>query len=230
MSNPLALVHLTSVNPPGWEIPLALLGDATYEPAGTSSNGGWQIIDRPRLPAAIQWYDRSPMSLVFDCLIDSYTLFGNNTSNIEPFCLTMDLWQDKVPGTQQPVVLTVSGPIPGEQRQWVMQKISFKAAVRDPQAGYRIQQAVNLTLYEYNSTLFSSSGPPSPAQTAQANLLAQEASQSYTLYTAGPGDTLTTIAANLLGDWTQWTVLATINSIRDPNSIVPGQLIKIPQF
>lgn len=223
------VVNIQSINPTGYALNLALWGDATYEAAG-SGGGGWQIVDRPRLVGATQWYDRSPMSLNLPVVIDSHTIFGNDGSSIEPFCLMVDQWQDKVPGTQQPPVLAVTGPVPGTQHQWVLQKISFKEALRDAQAGFRVQQKVDMTLYEYNSPLYTVMGSPTPAQFANAWLSVAEQAQSYVLYTVSSGDSLASIAANVLNNYARWPEIAQLNNIRDPNNIVPGQVLKIPQF
>ena len=228
MSNPLTQVIITPVSPPGQSLILGLLDDSTYEQAGSGANGGWQIVDRPRQVAAAQWYDRSPWQLTGKAAIDSYTMFGNNNTSVEPNCQLVEGWMDKVPGTQLPPILSITGPVPGIQREWVLFKASFSKAVRDPQAGFRVYQEVDLTLYEYNAPLTTISGLPSPAQTAQANLAAQTAAQSYNLYTAAQGDTLVTIAASQMGSWTLWTQLSTLNNVRDPNSVVVGQIIKIP--
>ena len=228
MSNPLTQVVVLPVNPPGQPLTFALFDDSTYDQAGGGANGGWQIVDRPRNAAAMQWYDRSPWQLVGKAALDSNTLFGNNITDIEPYCLVLESWVDKVPGTLLPPILSITGPVPGVQRKWVLYKASFGKAIRDSLAGYRVYQEVDLTFYEYNAPLTTISGLPSPAQTAQANLAAETAAQSYNLYTVSGGDTLVSIAATQMGDWTQWTTLATLNNVRDPNSLSVGQTIKIP--
>ena len=231
MTSPLTIVTIASVSPPGAAIPFALLGDATYEPA-TGGTGGWQIVDRPRQRAATQWYDRSPMQLVLPLMIDSYVLWGVNSGNIEPYCNVLDGWQDAISGTLLPPVLSVTGPVPGIQHQWVLYQPSFKEALRDKTAGYRVQQKVDVTLYEYlpplSLTGAAASSTLSPAQQAAQLATAQNGSTSYVLYTVGSGDTLQSIAASQLGNWTLWTTIANLNNIRDPNTIVVGQILKIP--
>ena len=221
------VVNIQSINPAGTSINFALWGDAVYEPAGS---GGWQIVDRPRLVGATQWFDRAPMQLQLPLVIDSRTLFGNDTTSIEPYCLTVDQWQSKVPGTQQPPVFAISGPVPGIQHQWVMQKVAFNEAIRDSQVGYRVQQKISMTLYEYNSPLYTVMGSPTPAQLANDWLAVAESAQSYVLYTVGAGDNLATIASALLNNYARWPEIAQLNSIRDPNNISVGQVLKIPQF
>lgn len=44
----------------------------------------------------------------------------------------------------------------------------------------------------------------------------------------GTGDDLLSIAARELGDANRWVEIAQLNGIRDPRSIVPGQVIRLP--
>jgi len=48
-------------------VKLNLVDYATYNQSGS---GGWQVVDRPKMVAATQWYDRSPFQLQFDAIID----------------------------------------------------------------------------------------------------------------------------------------------------------------
>jgi LysM repeat protein len=224
------IITIQSVFPAGTSVDFALWGDSTYAPAGAASTGGWQIVDRPRLVAATQWYDRSPYELDMPLAIDSEVSYGYPGGSIEAQCLCVEQWQDKAPGQLQPAVLSVTGPVPGQQRQWVVYTVSFGEALRDPIAGFRTQQQLTLSLYEYNSPIASVSGNPTPATQAAANLNAQEASQSYSIYIVNAGDTLPTVAQVVYGNASLWTLIATLNNIRDPSSISAGQVLKIPQY
>jgi len=218
------------VTPPGYVFPkIALIGDAKYGPATASSSGGWQVVDRPKLVAATQWFDRSPMSLTMTCMFDSEVMFGSPGQSIEFYCQAMEAMLDKIPGTNQPAVFAITGPVPGTQRQYVVFGLEFMEAARDPIAGFRTRQNFTLTLYEYNSALFTLSTGSTPAASAQAALNSGSASQSFTLYEVIAGDTLATIAANLLSNYMRWVDIGNLNNIRDPNNVVPGQQIKIPQ-
>jgi hypothetical protein len=222
-------ITITPVSPPGLGgVTFALWGDATYKMAGSGS-GGWQVIDRPRLVAITQWYDRSPFSLDLPLAIDSEVIFGEADQSIESFANILESWMDRVPGTNQPPVLNISGPTVGLQRQWVLYTFEYHEAIRDATAGFRTQQKVQLTLYEYNAPLVAVTNNPTPATVATQALAAQTVSQSYALYTVKTGDTLSSIAAARLGNFASWTILATLNNIRDPNSLTPGQTLEIPQ-
>lgn len=51
---------------------------------------------------------------------------------------------------------------------------------------------------------------------------------SGSTYVVKDGDSLASIAARVLGNVTLWQTLATLNNIRDPRSVVPGQPILLP--
>jgi hypothetical protein len=226
-ANPAVLVTMTAIWG-GQSLSFAVLGDPTYSPA-SGGQGGWQIIDRPRLVAALQWYDRSPMSIVAKVLIDSEIVNGVPGQSIEAQCRLLDSWQDKIPGTNQPQIFSVSGPVAGTQRQWALYTFTFNEAIRDLQGRYRTQQNVDLTLYEYNSPLQTTTNNPSPA--AQAVFLANQQANGaggYYAYTVKAGDTLETIAAALLNNYSAWGSIATLNNLRDPNNLFPGQVLSIP--
>lgn len=223
-------VTLTPVSPPGPGLTFALWGDATYKNAGASTGvSGFQVLDRPRQTAAIFWYDRPLWELDLPLTLDSTVLYGAPGQSIELQCITLESWQNRVSGTVQPPVLSITGPVPGVQRQWVVYTLTFQAAIRDPVGGFRTQQQAKVTLYEYQSPLASQITTPTPAQAAQQALTASVASQSYVIYQVRAGDTLSSIAAQFLGTYTKWTTLASLNNIRTPNNLTPGQIIQIPQ-
>ena len=47
---------------------MSLVDHAEFGPSG--SNGGWQVVDRPKSAAATQWFDRSPFQLKFAAYLD----------------------------------------------------------------------------------------------------------------------------------------------------------------
>jgi nucleoid-associated protein YgaU len=49
------------------------------------------------------------------------------------------------------------------------------------------------------------------------------------IYLVKQGDTLTKIAANLLGSVVRWRDIADLNGIRDPYYIKVGQRLRIPE-
>ena len=75
-------------------------------------------------------------------------LFGSNNS-VEATCAQLKQWLNPVPGTHQPPVLTISGPVDGTDKIWVLYNFEFTEALRDETTGNRFQQKVKIVLYEY---------------------------------------------------------------------------------
>lgn len=225
-------VQITPINPAGPEITFGLCGESKYGPgSGGGSNSGWQPIDRPQLVGAMEWLDRPPFTLELPLVIDSGILWNEQFffRSIEPQCARLESWTDKVPGTNQPPILTVTGPVPGISRQWVLYTFEMGAAIRHPQIGYRSQQIVQVTLYEYNAPITQVGAGPSPAQAALAAQQAASGYQAYLIYTVRAGDTLQNIAARYLNNYSLWPSIAALNNIRDPRNIVAGEQLKIPR-
>jgi hypothetical protein len=219
---PKLVVTLTSVSPPGAPVDFNLLGDSSLTRAGGS--GGWQIVDRPRRAATVEWLDYSPFELTLPLLLGG----GIPQGSVEHACSRVEGWQKPAPGSITPPVLSISGPVPHADLKWVVKGLAWAEALRHPTAGYRVQQTVNVTLLEYvpAQISLSSVSPAKAAQTRQAT--SPSATASGRTYTVKSGDTLSGIAARVLGDYRRYTELASLNKIRDPNQIRVGQVLALP--
>jgi LysM repeat protein len=230
----------------------SLVDNAKYGPI---SSGGWQVVDRPKQVAATQWFDRPPFQLEMDLILDgsatnypnksysqqikfaptvAFDVNGNaivgpteNAYSVEEACSQLEKWLEAVPTLREPPNITVSGPVPGTQRTWILYSIDFSEAIRDFSTGVRVQQQLKVVLYEYNSPLVStnSAANTSPAATAQKPPKATK-SPSYTIHTVVKGETLLSIAGKK--GYAYANKIAALNNIRDPKTIFPGQKLKMP--
>ena len=131
-------------------------------------------------------------------------LFGSSNS-VEPDCAQLRHWLDPVPGTYQPPVLSITGPVDGTDRKWVMSNIEFDEALRDTNTGNRFQQKVKVTLYEYNPSISTQVGyyNLTPAQiyalnaTSSNNGSTTPTGVSSKKYVIVKGDTFAKILAKL---------------------------------
>jgi len=228
-------------NPIYFPVVCNLSGEANYAPAGSS--GGWQIIERPKMVSATQWFDRPPFELSFTGILDlSIHTPAPPTSpadSVESLIAQMFKWMDAIPGTYEPPIIRLSGPIPGKEKLWAPTNVKLMGAIRDRNAGYRTQQTFEISFYEYTPPLGSTIGSYSNS-TAQQWLQSQDpaaagGTQQYVLYTIKDGDTLNSIAARMTKG-THTSVAAYIpaiqllNNIRDPAtiSLMAGQVITLP--
>jgi hypothetical protein len=65
-------------------------------------------------------------------------------------------------------------------------------------------------------------------QAARSFAVARATLSASTAVAFGSGDDLLSIAARELGDADRWVEIAQLNGIRDPRSIAPGQVIRLP--
>jgi len=239
------IVTISPLNEPNaslTSISLGLKTDAIYTPA--SGGGGWQVVERPKRVAAIQWFDRALWQLTVEGIINTAVtdqivgFAGEDAINIsiENECTRLESWANAIPNTLEPPHFALSGPVPGIHHTWIIFSMEFGAAIRHPQEGYRYQQEVKIVFYEYappygNQT---SSTATSPTEAYYYNREVGSGSSSFQLYTITQGDTLQGIASKFnLGSVSPAspavTSLLQINGIRDPRTLVPGQTIILPQ-
>lgn len=215
---------IRAIHPAGRTITFGLLGDADLTRSG---GGGWQVVDRPRRKATTQWLDSSPFTMTMDLILDG--IDGHRVGSprsVDADCGVVEAWEAPATATIQPPVVKVTGPVPHTDLQWVVRSLDWKAAIRHPKNGHRIQQTVSITLLEYVPTTIVITGR-SPARAAQQRQ-STSSKPSGRKYTVRRGDTLSGIAARVLGDHRRWTEIATLNKIRDPNKIRVGQVLALP--
>lgn len=246
---------ITTVRAPGHPshtVTCELLGSAKQSRQGgtsasaASGQGGWQVVDRVFQKAATEWLDYYPMVLTLSCLVDGGN--GLHPASVEPQITLLESFELPVPGSTppRPPVLTIDGPIQHTDAQWVCSRLELaggeNGAIRDSRTGERTQQYFTVELTEYSPSTASLRGL-SPAQAAaKAGVSAVSpaagagsgaaalppSGASGRTYTVRAGDTLSTIAARMLGNASAWTQIASLNGIRDPNVIQPGQVLRLP--
>jgi len=210
--------------PPVWGI---LGGFGVLAPAANGASGGWQVVDRPKQKAILQWYDAPPLELVFTFVLDGGS--GPRANSVETLCNRLVSWLYPRPGDMQPPVLSVSGPVSKQALliDWVLYTFKEVTSVRNAD-GERIQQSYAVTLYEYTPATASVLKHLTPAQSAQVALTSVQSQTSRQIYTVRPGDTLQRIAANVLGNYTLAPQIAALNGIRDPHNLAVGRRLVIP--
>src|SRR5262249_51210098 len=137
------------------------------------------------------------------------------------------------------------GAVPHQERVWVVDTLTWGDAVMNG-AGDRVRQQVTLGLLEYIADVRvgedSTAGrirrqaarTKTKAGAAQKRVIAghgrPKVGQTRAAAAAafGSGDDLLSIAARELGDADRWVEIAQLNGIRDPRSIAPGQVLRLP--
>jgi hypothetical protein len=171
-------------------VTVMVMGDAEMDQV--SGSGGLQVIDRPRMVAATQWYDRSPFQLTLNFISDAAT--GISQTPIDDM-EQMQTWLEAATtsGTIiQPPYLTITGPTPGTARRWKFSTLTEKSRLYTP-AGDQLQVTGVAVLYEFTPPYPYAS--TSPAKTAQNT----STTKTHKTYTIKAGDTILKIAASQMG-------------------------------
>ena len=109
---------------------------------------------------------------------------------------------------------------------WVIQTVTLSERLRRDSDGAtsRVQVAFDLLEYRPGDVVIVKSDPAK--RSTQRNGTPPR-SKAKT-YTVKKGDTLSKIAARLLGSASKWQAIAKANGLRNPNSLKVGQVLKLP--
>lgn len=212
---------------------IARIGDGDVEPTG--GYGGWAPTQRIRRRSLTEWPGNDPLKIdvpvLFDGLVDN-TSVEDDIRQLEKMAgLEID--------TGEPPLLTFdsAGVVPHDkthasQNDWVIADLTWGKSDRN-QYGHRIRQAVtvHLLLYVEDDQLRDDSSAARRRRTTKKRAAKGKKSKGARVkrYTVKAGDTLSSIAARLLGSPSRWHDIAAVNpSIRDPKALKVGQVIKLP--
>jgi LysM repeat protein len=174
--------------------------------------GGFTLQARRRRTSAVVWSGRNPFAMDLPIMIDN---FRDNTS-IEG--IISDLVQMALPLGQfepPPRVRIQGEAIPYTNLDWVIESITEGASIRNHNGNrVRYEAVVKLRSFVDVSIL----------QKSQSG-----GGKGPRIYVVKKGDTLSSIAAKLLGKASRWVEIARMNGIRDPKKIKVGQKLKVPR-
>lgn len=194
-------------------------------------DAGWQRVARPRRREGLEWVGQDARTLVTPVRFDRFLKGGRS---IELECQAVEWGANVWFGQEQPPVYRLSGPIPWTNLQWVIGSVSWGEYLRRDSDGQRVRQDLSITWVEYEGldvilTPAVRVAVAAAAAPATAGVPAPPPpGEQPRVYTVVSGDTLSKIAANELGDYKRWTEIASLNGLRDPNTITVGQRLKLP--
>ena len=192
-------------------------------PTMTDGYGGWTVRNRPRRQGLTVYAGHEPYTMELPLLFDGF----RENDPVDAELSALERMARPPADYQEPPLVRVTGPIPHADLQWVINGIRWGTSVRN-EGGYRVRQEVTLTLLRYIAE--DRVNVKGSAERARSKTSGSTSSGggSVKLYTVKSGDTLSGIAAKLLGNYKRWTEIASLNGIRDPKLIVPGQPLRIP--
>lgn len=226
--NPRIRLVIREIHPRGGSVRFRLVDDSEVT-RNNSGAAGWTVVDRPRHLAATQWTDYGPQQMTMTLLLDG--IDGNpfeRPQSVEHECRRVDSWEKPAQGKLQPPVLRVSGPVPHTDLDWVLTALDWGPAIRDNKAR-RIQQQLTVTLMQYVPVTGIKAVKSSPAKSAKQRQASSTSGHPTTSnYMVRAGDTLASIAAAQLGDYSRQADIAALNGIRDGRNLTVGQVLALP--
>jgi hypothetical protein len=211
--------------------------------------GGWDEVVRPRRSPITTWRASPGLRLTLPILLDGW----EDDVSVEPQISRIQQMGRPVASDGDPprVRIEATGSaIPYTGRVWVVTELAWGDALMNAR-GNRVRQQVTLSLLEYVRDVYLAersaanrrkkkkatakkrsgakskrivakrSAKPKPKAKAQAVL-------GSTVDEYGSGEDLLTIAARELGDADRWVEIAELNDIRDPRTVLPGQVLRLP--
>lgn len=229
-------ITLTCANPP--IVVSALRGQTA--PVNTGGYSGWTTIQRPRRKSLTEWDGIEPLTVVLSLLFDGV---ATDTSISDDIIRLERMARPPSQGAEPPIV-RVTGAAPHTDLDWVIAQpdggdgLEFDPDPIWSRNGYRTRQEVTVHLLEYVADDRLAEAPAAErARRAAAHAAAAAAKKAGVktgqaprakVYTVKAGDTLSTIAARLLGSYKRWPEIATLNGLRDPNRVTVGQTLRLP--
>lgn len=207
-------------------------------PVPENASGGWTKVARPRRKALTQFNGRDPYECAVSLII-GYTTDGDGAAadrSCETDCQRLQAMLAPTDGSEPPLV-SVIGAIPRPGLDYVIDSIDWDTdGVMVSKSGFRTRQPVTLHLLEYVADDRLQEAPAAErarraaltkAATAAKASPGKQATKQKT-YVVKAGDTLSAIAARLLGNAGRWTEIAALNGIRDPRRLAVGKTLRLP--
>jgi hypothetical protein len=241
---PLGWVRIYSVDPP-ISITARLGAD---RPNVDQGYGGWSEVARPRRSTLSIWVGRPALRMTLSIQFEAWS----TQTSVERQIAQLERLASPSASDGQPArvkLVARGGAVPYQARTWVVDNLTWGDAAANSK-GDRVRQQVALSLLEYIVDVHVDQVAPSQKQRAKTTIAQTKAGASQKRVVAGKGrsaagatvarsastpatefgdgDDLLSIAARELGDATRWVEIAQLNGIRDPRSIVVGQVLRLP--
>jgi LysM repeat protein len=214
----------------------------------TGGVGGWTEIPRARMGNGTEWSSSPLLNLSLDLWFSEI----DSGKTIEPTLAQFRAWGGQlVVGAEPPVLQVVYAGY--SDLRWVINDVAVDATTVVRNGAGALQQAkITLTLLEYQGltaartaadswreVFYGLGAPTATAPVAGTTVTATKTTvAATTVKTAAPatprvyvvksGDSLYAIAGSQLKNASRWPEIASLNGLRAPYTIFPGQKLKVP--
>ena len=192
-------------------------------PAITGGYGGWQSRPRPRRQSLTVFQGNEPYQMDLPLMLDGFA----DDRSVQAQISTLERMGRPVADWEEPPIVTVSGVVPHTDLTWVVNDLKFGDSVRN-EKGAIVRQEITVSLLRYVAEDRVSTKSSAAKARANAGGTKKTGTSGPSLHTVRAGETLSSIAADHLGDYRRWPEIASLNGIRDPKVIVVGQPLRIP--
>ena len=202
--------------------------------------GGWEKIPRPKRSELTEWRGRPLIEMSIPILFDEFT--KKRGGNVEPeIRKIMRLARSNE--SSDPPVVKISGSIPFTDVLWVISGIAWGTPFFNNR-GKRNRQAMNISVLEYSRAGNFAISPVKQARESKRKGRKKRGLGTLPIigttplgpivaprntYVVKRGDSLSSIAAKLLGNAGRWIEIAELNDKRNPELIHPGERLQIPR-
>jgi hypothetical protein len=232
-----------SSNKPSMRV-VAILDEQTARV--TEGYGGWTEQSRARRKSATLWTGKPVLKMTLPIVFDGFI----NNRPVDNEIATLEKMATIRPQLGQPPVVRVHGAVPHDDLPWVINAIDWGETIRS-RNGSTLRQHFVVTLWEYvvEDVLFNDSpaarriiksankptgkhrNPQSYSRTTYGYKPTTDVpAVASTIYVAKKGETLSSIAADKLGNFRRWKEITVINeNIYDPNhKFKGGEKMRMP--
>ena len=198
----------------------AMLGENA--PETTDGRGGWTEVARPRRPAVLEWTGPGLRKATIEVVLDAW-ISGGSVDHLER---VIDALAPKSPTVETPTVLVTGCPGVLSTVPWVIQTAVPSARLLT-ETGTTARVTYTLELLERRTADVTVVRADLAKRSVARNGTAATKAKPRT-HTVTRGETLSSIAAKVLGKASRWTEIAKLNSIRTPTAIRVGQVLRLP--
>lgn len=216
----------------------AIRGQTGAVPAG--GYGGWTEVARPKRKSLTTWDGIPPLRVLLPIILGvkpGQDSFVDDVSAATDRSTLERMAQPVSEGAEPPIVRIVGAMIHNDVG-WVIEDFDWDSNPVQSRRGFVVRHAVTVHLLEHvtaDAIAQQSAAARTRAAAAATSATAAKKAGSTTAqpshaktYVVKAGDTLSSIAARLLGNYKRWTDIATLNGLRDPNALHVGQKLRLP--
>jgi hypothetical protein len=236
------MVRVYTIDPP-----LSVLAHLGQDrPDVSQGYGGWEEVERPRRSPLTTFKSAPGLHLTLPLLLDGWS----TGTSVEPHITALERMGLATNAAGEPPKVHIEArgqALPYQARTWVIDTIAWGDADMNAH-GDRVRQFATLNLIEYVEDIHLQERSPANRRRAKARATVKKAgaaqkriqakrsakqlthasSRTGTTATFGGGESLADIAARELGDADRWPEIATLNGLRDPANVTPGQTLRLP--